>query len=272
LDRNIDISQEEFEAIEQYILQQMPAEEKNAFTKRLATDQELQHKFDTVRLLLVGVQEASIKNRMEVFHTDLLSSGKNTIRLSGKMASIKKRWLVAASIIFIATLGSLFYFNQETREEKIFAAYYQPDPGLISAMSATENYLFDRAMIDYKTGKYDAALKTWESMLVSKPGNDTLNYFIGSAYLAKEKNELALAHFQKVILNPDSYFLNDAYWYIGLVLLKENKIREAISFIEKSEHQDKNSLLLKLSPLRKVKNTNLPLKHQDSKKTQSVYL
>ena len=73
-----------------------------------------------------------------------------------------------------------------------------------------------------------------------------MNYFIGSAYLAKAKDELALTHFQKVITNQDSYFLNDANWYIGLVLLKENKISEAIFFIEKSEHQDKSSLLLKL--------------------------
>ncbi len=246
MNRNIDISQEELEAIEQYIRQEMPVEEKGAFTKRLATDPEFQNKFDTVRLLLVGVQEASLKSRMEAFHTDLHSSTKNTIRSSGKMASIK-RWLVAASIILIAALGSLFYLNQETREEKIFDTYYQPDPGLISAMSVTGNYLFDRAMIDYKTGKYDAALKTWENMLVSKPGNDTLNYFIGSAYLAKEMNELALTHFQKVITNPDSYFLDDAYWYIGLVLLKENKIREAILFIEKSEHQNKNPILLRLT-------------------------
>ena len=250
MNRDIEISQEEFQVFEQYILAQMPDVEKVAFAKRLSSDPEFQNKFETVRLLLVGVQEAALKNRLEVFHNNLISSAKNPVQTSRKLFLVK-RWLVAASIIVIAGFGVLLLMNRNSKEEKLFAAYYKPDPGLISAMSSTsDNYLFDRAMIDYKVGDYDAALKTWESMLVAKPENDTLDYFIGSAYLAKEKNELALTHFQKVIANVNSYFLNDARWYTGLLLLKEDRINEAIPFIEKSEHHDKESLLLKLNEVK----------------------
>ncbi len=249
MNRNIDISQEEFEVFEQYILEQMSNEEELAFSKSLAADKEFQDKFEMVRLLLVGVQEAGLKNRIEVFHKDLISSSENTVQASGKLTSVK-RWLVAASVVIIAGLGTLLFMNTDSKKEKIFATYYKPDPGLISAMSTSGNYIFDRAMIDYKVGEYDAALKTWESMLVAKPENDTLNYFIGSAYLAKEKNELALTYFQKVIENANSYFLNDARWYTGLLLLKEDKIKEAIPFIEMSEHHDKESLLLKLKEVK----------------------
>ncbi len=245
MNRNIDISQEEFEAIEQYIRQEMPVEEKVEFAKRLSEDVVFQQKFETARLLLVGVREAGLSKKLEDFHRDLPAPEESTNPSHRRTISIKT-WLVAASVIVILGFGSLLYLNRNSNEEKIFEAYYEPDPGLISAMDVTNNYLFDRAMIDYRTGKYDDALKTWENMLISKPGNDTLNYFIGSAYLAKGQTEQALARFKETIAKPKSYFYNDALWYTGLSFLKENKIKEAISAIEKSEHYNKDSLLLKL--------------------------
>jgi tetratricopeptide (TPR) repeat protein len=244
LNRSIDISQEEFEEIEKFILQQTSADEQDAFTKRLETDTGFQQKFETVNLLLIGVQEAELTKKLEDFHRNLLLSTKKN-RVLGKTSALKN-WLVAASVIVITGFASLFYLNSDTKEEQLFAEFYRPDPGLLSAMSSTDNYLFDRAMVDYKSGEYLAAIKIWEGMLTSKPGNDTLNYFLGSAYLAKEKNEVAIIHFQKVLANDNSYFQKDALWYTGLALLKENKITQAIPFIEKSEHHDKESLLIKL--------------------------
>jgi tetratricopeptide (TPR) repeat protein len=245
VNRDFYISQEEFEAIEGYILQQMSVEETEAFTKKLNTDLALQHKLETVKLLLVGIQEAELQKKLDEFHNGLVSTKKNRIEPPTKTFAIKK-WLVAASVIVIACVGSLLFFNKETKEEKIFAAYFQPEPGLISAMSTTDSYLFDRAMIDYKTGEYDAALKTWESLLASNPKNDTLNYFIGSVYLIREKEDIAIDYFKKVISNENSFFRNEALWYTGLALLKTNKKPEAVGFIEKAEHEYKAALLKEL--------------------------
>ncbi len=149
-------------------------------------------------------------------------------------------------MLVIVGLSSLLFLNQKTTEEKLFAAYFQPEPGLISAMGTSDNYLFDRAMVDYKVGDYDAALKTWGSLLASNPESDTLNYFIGSAWLMKEKEETAIAHFKKVIANESSSFRNDALWYTGLALLKSNRKSEALIFIEEAEHEDKLELLREL--------------------------
>lgn len=241
---NTDITPEEFQIIEQYLLRQMPGEEYDAFTYRIENDAVLKNKVDSVRLLLLGVQEATLTNKIKDFHKDLKrSTGKKPLK--GSVVSMK-RWLAAASIIVIAALGILFFLNRTTNKEKLFAAYYKPDPGLVSAMSASDNYTFDRAMIDYKTGKYDSAIKSWKSLLVSNPNSDTLNYFIGSAYLAQKNNDKAIEYFKKVMANTKSYFLNDAYWYTGLALLHEGKLSESVPFIEKSEHPNKEELLQKL--------------------------
>jgi tetratricopeptide (TPR) repeat protein len=243
--RDLNIAQEELEALEQFIFQQMNAEETAAFTKELSTDIALQHKLETIMLLLVGIQEAELKKKLEEFHNGLHLLKKNRIKPHTNTFALKK-WLVAASVLVIVALGSWLFLNRDTKEEKLFAAYFQPEPGLISAMGTSDNYLFDRAMVDYKVGDYDAAIKTWESLLTSKPENDTLNYFIGSAYLMKEKEETAIAHFKKVIANENSFFRNDAMWYTGLALLKSNRKTEALGFIERAEHENKAELLREL--------------------------
>lgn len=245
MNRDIDISQEEFEAIERYIQQQMTVEEREAFTKKLNTDLALKHKLETIKLLLMGIQEAELEEKLEEFHDGLHLLKKNRIQPPTNTFALKK-WLVAASVLVIVALSSLLFLNRDTKEEKLFAAYFRPEPGLISAMGTSDNYLFDRAMVDYKVGDYDAALAAWENLLASKPENDTLNYFIGSAYLIKKKEETAIAHFKKVIDNQNSFFRNDALWYTGLALLKLNRKTEALGFIERAEHENKAALLKEL--------------------------
>ena len=242
--RNTDIPPKELEVIERYILNQMPQDEYEAFTKKLKEDDSLNEKIKTVRLLFVGIQEAELSNKLKDFHKSLPFSKQNKARPSARIFSMKK-WLMAASVIVLVGLGSLLFFNHFS-QNSLFNKYYKPDPGLITTMGNSDNYLFDHAMIDYKTKNYDKAITEWRKLLATKPENDTLNYFIGSALLAENKSGEAIGHFEKVISNPRSYFLNDAYWYFGLALVKQQKIQKAIPFIEKSNRQNKEALLLKL--------------------------
>lgn len=245
MNRNTNISPEEFEVIERYILKQMPREEYEAFRLKSLNDEELAEKIKSVKLLLVGIQESTLTKKIESFQKEISSPEKKINHSVGKVFNMK-RWLVAASIIVLLGLGSLLFLNKFNKNERLFSEYYKPDPGLITAMGTSENYLFEHAMIDYKMKKYDSALKTWESLLESNQTNDSLNYFIGSAFLAKENSDSAIFYFQKVISNKRSYFLNDAYWYLGLALVKQQKSQKAIPYLEQSTHQNKEALLSKL--------------------------
>ncbi|MEO9020898.1 MAG: hypothetical protein ABI237_14710 [Ginsengibacter sp.] len=245
MNRNTNILPEEWEVIERYILKQMSKEEYDAFTSKMLNDKELQNKTASVKLLLVGIQESSITEMIEDFHKGISSEEKKINHPKGNVFSMKQ-WMVAASVIVLVGLGTLLFFNQPNKSEKLFSEYYKTDPGLITAMSTSDNYLFEHAMIDYKTKKYDSAIKTWKELLISNPTNDTLNYFIGSAFLAKDKSDSAIPYFQKVLTIPQSYFFNDANWYLGLSFVKQQKSKEAIPYFEKSNHQNKETLLLKL--------------------------
>ncbi|MEO9003604.1 MAG: hypothetical protein ABI288_02655 [Ginsengibacter sp.] len=245
MNTNTDIPEEELEIIEQYVLKQMPDDEYVAFTSKLQNDTILRNKVKSVRLLFIGIQEATLNDKIEEFHNDSFSSKKNEGKIRNKVISMN-RWLVAASVIVVIGVGALLFFNQSNKSDKLFAEYFKQDPGLITAMSSSDNYLFDRAMIDYKTGEYASAIESWGKLLKTNPGSDTLNYFLGSANLAQGNTHEAIGYFKNVVSNRASVFYKDANWYTGLALLKSNKKREAIPFIDNSDHPNKEVLLSKL--------------------------
>ncbi len=240
MNRNNDITPQESANIERYIFKQMPQDEYDAFTKRLQEDEDLREKTKNTRLLLVGIQEAELTDRINDFHKTLAFKQKKA-----KVFSLKQ-WLVAASVVALVGLSALLFFNHFNSQEKLFNEYYKPDPGLITAMGMSQNYLFDHAMIDYKTKNYDRAIQAWKQLLAEKPANDTLNYFIGSALLANDKAEAAVPYFEKVLTDSSSYFLYDTYWYLGLALVKQQKSEKAIPYIQKAKHANKEAFLQKL--------------------------
>lgn len=209
-----------------------PAEEQN-FRERLTSDTELAKMTGEIKLLSIGIQEVSLQKKLSQFHQPTTSR---------KVISINK-WLIAASVLFAVLIGTYFFTRTKNT---LYTAYFQPDPGLITPMSSTSDYSFYHAMTDYKSGNYSAAIKTWEGLLSERPSSDTLNYFLGAAYLADNKTGKAVSSFEKVIADSTSYFIKDAYWYLGLAQLKLGNKKEAIGYLEKSEHASKEKLLQEL--------------------------
>jgi len=238
-----EIPPEELTLIEQYLLDELPPQEREAFTARLYQDSTLKAQVEEMRLLLVGIKEVSLEKQLNTFHRELSASEHQPATPAKSLSP----WFlkIAASVVLLGALA-WWVISQSNGPEKLFATYYTPDPGLITAMSSSDNYLFDRAMVDYKTGQYEAAIKAWQGLSTSKPNNDTLQYFIGSAWLALHEQEKAIPLFRKVSSAPTSGFWKEANWYLGLALLKEGKTEEALPYLEKSDHQEKQSLISKL--------------------------
>ena len=114
----------------------------------------------------------------------------------------------------------------------MFLEYFSPDPGLPTVMGNNDNYPFYEAMVDYKEGNYDVAIKKWRGLLVSKPNNDTLNYFLGVAHLANDDSKSAIPYLEKIDVS-ESFFGKDAKHYLGLAHLKSGDIEKAKALLEK---------------------------------------
>ena len=153
---------------------------------------------------------------------------------------------LAASVFLFAVLSIWFFAIRKNRYEKIYAAYYKPDPGLITAMGASDNYVFNRAMLDYKTGNYKKAIDTWRRLKNNMPQNDTLTYFLGAAEQANGNSKAALILLKQTASYTTSTFYKDACWYTALALLKEGSAKEAIPYLEKSGRPESKELINKL--------------------------
>ena len=113
-------------------------------------------------------------------------------------------------------------------------------------MSSSNNFPFYDAMVNYKQGEYAIAISKWEKIEQKSPDNDTINYFLGVAYLAHQNVEKAVPYLSKTINNSNSVFLEDAYFYLGLAYLKSDKKEKAKQAFQKSKSEKSQEILKRL--------------------------
>ncbi|WP_431133302.1 tetratricopeptide repeat protein [Psychroserpens mesophilus] len=240
---NSTISQEQLEAIERYINGTMSQEELKAFKTQLENDSEFKTQVEDIRILLSGIEEQSLKAQLDEFHNDIIKQPSQED--SPKVRYLQFRKLVAAAAIIIA-LGSFWFYNQNSTD-RLYSKYFVPDPGLPTTMSHSSNFEFYDAMVNYKQGDYKIAIEKWEVLKEKTPSNDTLNYFLGVAYLANKSETNAIPFLEKSIQDKDFPLANDAYYYLGLAYLKEGNIKKAKENFQKSNIENSNILLSKLN-------------------------
>lgn len=242
MNTNVHISEEELRLIDQYMNDELHPEERIAFEQKMNADKEWKQKVTEIKELTISIQEVELRKLLTAFHAGIKPATQAVVK---KITWIK-RLAVAAIFIGVISAAGWLLFGKSVNE-KLYQAYYEADPGLPTEMGITNNYTFNRAMIDYKTGNYQAALTSWEKLLSADNKNDTLNYFAGMACLAIDSAAKAVEHLQIVTQNKQSVFEKEANWYLGLALLKEKHTIEAAAAIRKSDHPRKNDLLDKLN-------------------------
>lgn len=241
---NISISDEELIIIEQFLTGQLIGQDLEAFQEKLSVDTRWQKKVEWVKLIVLGIKEAALEEelgKIKLNHEPAIIrsiSGKR-ITLIASLSAVA----ISLSVIFLSIWGSGVFRKSN---EKLFAKFYTPDSGLMTAMGVTDSYDFDVAMIDYKSGHYEEAINKWNILIKGHELNDTLNYFIGSSYLALNQAGEALSFFERVLNKKEGIFFYDAQWYLGLTMIKLGKETEAIPYITLSKNPLKDELLKRL--------------------------
>lgn len=238
--KRISISDQEFEEIEQYLngsIEDLPT-----YEKKMKQDPEWPEKVRMVALTIAGIREAGLENELKQIK---LTAGKAPVR-SMRKRSTRFSLLALAAAIILVVVSLVWVGVFKSRGDKLYSAFYHPDTGLLTSMGAADEYKFDVAMIDYKTGNYTDAIEKWSALQPQHGDNDTLNYFIGSAYMALGQLEDAESFFSHVLQNKESMFYHDAQWYYGLALIKQGQLQKAIPYIRASNHDSRDKLLKKL--------------------------
>ncbi len=233
------INQEDFESIEKYVSGKLSNNELIDFEKKLIAEPLLQQNVEEHKIMVNAIEKQSLKNKLDDFHRGI-DKNRSDIKTLKKPSYIQK-YVIAASIAILIGIGGFWYSTNLNTNQKIYATYFKPDPGLPTVMGTSNNYHFYDAMVNYKQGNYVTAIEKWEKLLITKPQNDTLNYFLGVAQLADKNQVKAILYLQKV--SDKSIFIDDTHFYLGLSYLKNSELEKAKQSFEKSKNQKSLEIL-----------------------------
>ena len=203
----------------------MLGEEREKFEQQLDNDSDFKTLVEDIQSFLFGIETQALKEQLDDFHKELplqMPMEKKTKKFKAQQYRFMK---FAAAAVLIIAVGCFWFLNNA--EERLFDNYYTPDPGLPTTMSSSDNFEFFDAMVNYKQKDYDKAIRKWEVLHKKAPQNDTINYFLGSAYLAHKKEDTAITYLKAVVASKNSAFQEEAYYYLGLAYLKKEDIMSA---------------------------------------------
>ncbi len=237
----------ELELFEAYLMDTMDVAEKQKFGQQLSNDNMLGKKFQNFKQQVSYIEESALRSKLEEFHGEYENTRAIGPNRSGQSSKNLKKYMIAASIALIAALGSILFLDGGSTEKKLFDEHFSPDPGLPTVMGNNDNYAFYEAMVDYKQGNYGEAIKKWETLLGQRPNNDTLNYFLGVAYLATGEGHRSIGFLRKSLDTKNTFFKDDAHFYLGLAHLRTKNKNLAIENLKKSPLRKSKALLNELA-------------------------
>lgn len=241
---NSNITPELLETVERYYNGTMAQQERTHFEEQLQKDVAFKTLVEDLRITVLGIETQALKEQLNDYHKEIPKHNP----LATPTAKVRflsfSKIAIAAGIIIV--LG-MFWFLSGSTNDRLYAKYFTPDPGLPTTMSSSDNFAFYDAMVNYKQGDYDTAITKWEKLEQKAPENDTINYFLGVAHLADKNVEKAVPYLSKTTNNTESVFLEDAYYYLGLAYLKSDKIEEARQAFQKSQSEKSREILKRIN-------------------------
>ncbi|MBK9174984.1 MAG: hypothetical protein IPM46_01355 [Flavobacteriales bacterium] len=203
-----------FEAIEDYVLDRMSAEERMAFEQRMAQEPSLREELALERENILAVELGGVTRMLKAVGAEQIADQERTTSGNGWKRYVK----YAAMLAVVLTAG--LWMMRPSANERLFAEHFNADPGLPVPMGASDNLVFHDAMVAYKLGDYAEARSKWAPLLEAEPMNDTLRFYMASAFLAEGNTKEAISNYEGLAADPASEFHTRAQWYLLLAYLR----------------------------------------------------
>lgn len=193
---------------ERYVLGDMSTEEREKFEHEMSSNRALRMAVDDIRQSILAVRAGAVREELQGIHERRISP--NNSRGS--------YWLGIAAGLMVLVAATFWWIMRPEANERLFAQYATTDPGLPVPMSATTDYAFFDAMVDYKSEDYRTAIRKWEPLFADEPQNDTLAYYLGSAHFNLGEYARALEYYRDLPANSEFY--PRSQWYRALTFVK----------------------------------------------------
>lgn len=161
---------------------------------------------------IIAEERAALKKQLESFN-----------KRSPARALAMKWMAVAASLILLVALGSIFFYNGKPDYEKLYAKNFREFPNLSHPVvrSGTVEHDIDKAFLVYDKKDYKNAV-VW----FSKIGNDQALFYKGISEMTIGNYQNAASDFAKI--NKEDFPLREhLIWYESLNYLKTGNVKKA---------------------------------------------
>ncbi len=212
-----------------YLNGRMSTAETAAFELAMSTDTALAEEVEHQRKLSRLVQIATLKNRLDTIQEEFTGAGTTVVPIKPRNSSKKWIWMAAAAIIVGIGLFLMFY---QSPYDRVFNTWFRDDPGSPSLMGSNEATPYDRAMVYYKSGDYEAAAQGFKQIIVANSKNDSAKYYEALSLIRLKKETEALPLLSVVSASGDREMSNRAMWYQALVLIHQKKTIEASRLLQ----------------------------------------
>ncbi len=233
------ISKEEFERIEAYLLNTMQMQQRLQFEEEMSRDALLRREVELQRKLIAAVETGVLPMPQKQ-----PSSAAQPAARSGRSRFV---WYAAAAVVAVFVASLWLFRGQQPASQQLFATYFQPDPGLPVHMSSTSAYTFYDGMVSYKEGDYMRAVLQWEQVASEQGYSDTLHYYIGVAMLNNNEPKVAQRHLTAVA-ETEGAFRRKAIWYLALCYLRTGDDTNVAEWLRQIPDDERAADLLKHMP------------------------
>jgi hypothetical protein len=210
------MNEENYILFDQYLQNEMSAEEKNAFERQLAEDQTLASAFETFKeMQLQLTNKFGIEKEREAFKANLKNISQAHFKSSETKVIKLKPWYYAAAAS-VAVLFGIFFFNHNPNPS--FEDFNQPEQAYFTERGTTEVTL-KQAEIAFNNKQYKKAISLFETILKENKTAE-VRYFYGISLVEENQFQKSEAVF-KELQSGTSVYKNKAAWHLALSKLKQ---------------------------------------------------
>jgi tetratricopeptide (TPR) repeat protein len=210
------MNEQRYLLFDQYLHNEMTAEERNLFENQLATDMKFKSEFETFREVRFQLENkfAAEKDR-EAFKATLNAVSKEYFKTKTPKAIQFKPWYFAAAASVAVLLG-FFFFNQNAHPA--FEDFNHPEKAYFTERGNLDA-LLKQAETAFNAKDYQTAIPIFETILTANKTSE-IQYFYGVALLQENQLEKAEAVFTE-LKSGTSVYKEKALWNLALLKLKQ---------------------------------------------------
>lgn len=213
--------------IERYLAHDMAYAEMRSFEKEVALNRSLSGELRLTR----DIDKALERDDIIDFRLKLVSARDEYKGTKSEIPVIhvsrKRFWYAAASLVLLASLGAILYFNFSGNysNDALFNKYYTSENIVDVTRSGDANIV--EAIIRFQEKDYKSSSRLFGQIL----GNDSQNFagwfFYGISCIETNEYGKAESAFKHIISDKQNLYVEHAEWYLALSYLKSDQSYKA---------------------------------------------